>query len=126
MYRVSKDNFYKEVVDETFEWLQREMTHNDGGFFSALDADSEGVEGKFYTWTADEAKEALGNDYEEASKYFGITPEGNWEHGRNILTRDVSVSSDENITGWRRKLMAARSNRIRPGLDDKILAGGTP
>ncbi|MEJ0032603.1 MAG: hypothetical protein WDO15_20610 [Bacteroidota bacterium] len=57
------------------------MTHSDGGFFSALDADSEGVEGKFYTWTHDEAKDALGVDYEEAAIYFGVTQQGNWEHG---------------------------------------------
>jgi uncharacterized protein YyaL (SSP411 family) len=123
MYRVSKDNFYKEIVYETFGWLQREMTHAEGGFFSALDADSEGVEGKFYTWTEDEAKEALGVDYEEAAIYFGLTPDGNWEHGRNILMRDVSVTSNRTITRWKEKLMNARSKRIRPGLDDKILAG---
>jgi uncharacterized protein YyaL (SSP411 family) len=123
MYRVTKDDFYKEVVDETFEWLQREMTHGEGGFYSALDADSEGVEGKFYTWTEQEAKEALGDDYEEASEYFGMTPAGNWEHGRNILMRDVSSTLDEKVTRWKQKLMTARSKRIPPALDDKILAG---
>lgn len=123
MYRITQENFYKEVVYETFEWLSREMTHSEGGFYSALDADSEGVEGKFYTWTYDEAKDALGDDMEEAAKYFNITTTGNWEHGRNILMRDVSRDSDENVLRWKQKLMAARANRIRPGLDDKILAG---
>jgi uncharacterized protein YyaL (SSP411 family) len=123
MYRATKDDFFKDVVYETFEWLQREMTHGDGGFYSALDADSEGVEGKFYTWTEQEAKEALGGDYEEGSKYFGMTAEGNWEHGRNILMRDVSNTSGEKIAGWKQKLMSARSKRVRPGLDDKVLAG---
>jgi uncharacterized protein YyaL (SSP411 family) len=123
MFRVTKDNFYKDVVYETFEWLEREMTSTEGGFFSALDADSEGVEGKFYTWTEREAKDALGTDFEEAARYFNITPEGNWEHGRNILMRDVSHDSNDNIRRWKSKLMSARSTRIRPGLDDKILAG---
>ena len=122
-YRVTKDDFFKEVVYETFGWLQREMTHAEGGIFSALDADSEGVEGKFYTWTHDEAKEALGVDYEEAAIYFGLTPTGNWEHGRNILMRDVSVTSNTMIARWKQKLMETRGKRIRPGLDDKILAG---
>lgn len=123
MFRVTKENFYKEVVDETFDWLQREMTSSEGGFYSALDADSEGVEGKFYTWTIDEAREALGADFDEAAKYFNITAEGNWEHGMNILMRDVARDSDADIRRWKEKLMSARSKRIRPGLDDKILAG---
>jgi len=129
MYRVTRQNFYKEVVDETFDWLQREMTHSEGGFFSALDADSEGVEGKFYTWTDAEAREALGPDFEKAAEYFNITKTGNWEHGMNILMRDVSRDLSpggqdyENVSNWKRKLMEARSKRVRPGLDDKILAG---
>jgi uncharacterized protein YyaL (SSP411 family) len=123
MYRITKENFYKEVAYETFDWLQREMTDPEGSFYSALDADSEGIEGKFYTWTAQEAKDALGPDFEEASKYFNITSTGNWEHGRSILMRDVSLASNENTQRWKSKLMEARSKRIRPGLDDKILAG---
>jgi uncharacterized protein YyaL (SSP411 family) len=123
MYQVTREDFYKEVVYETFEWLTREMTHHDGGFYSALDADSEGVEGKFYTWTEVEAKDALGDDFEEAAAFFNITAAGNWEHGRNILMRNVSLTSDENSRRWKSKLMAAREKRIRPGLDDKILAG---
>lgn len=123
MYRVTRDDFYKDVVYETFEWLEREMTHPQGGFYSALDADSEGVEGKFYTWTEAEAKDALGDDFEEAAKYFNITPVGNWEHGRNILMRDVSLRNDEKSNRWKSKLMTAREKRVRPGLDDKILAG---
>lgn len=123
MHRITKENFYKEVVEETFNWLEREMTSPEGGFYSALDADSEGVEGKFYTWTFQEAKEALGTDFEEASVYFNITQEGNWEHGRNILMRDVSLDSNDKVERWKTKLMDARASRIHPGLDDKILAG---
>ncbi|HZY80681.1 MAG TPA: thioredoxin domain-containing protein, partial [Cyclobacteriaceae bacterium] len=113
----------KEVVGETFTWLEREMRHPDGGLYSALDADSEGVEGKFYTWTSAEAKEALGADFEEAAAYFNITQTGNWEHGRNILMRDVSRNNDEKTTRWKNKLMDVRAKRIRPGLDNKILTG---
>jgi uncharacterized protein YyaL (SSP411 family) len=123
MYRITREDFYKDVVYETFEWLEREMTHPEGGFYSALDADSEGVEGKFYTWTEAEAKEALGTDFEEAAKYFNITAGGNWEHGRNILMRDVSLGSNEKSQRWKNKFMDIRAKRIRPGLDDKILAG---
>ena len=123
MFRITQDDFYKDVVYETFGWLKREMTHPNGGFYSALDADSEGVEGKFYTWTADEAKDALGDEFDEASKHFNITDQGNWEHGRSILMRNVSLGSDEKVNTWKNKLMAARDHRIRPGLDDKILAG---
>jgi uncharacterized protein len=123
LYQINQDEYYKEIVRDTFQWLQREVTSPDGGFYSALDADSEGVEGKFYTWTSDEAKEALGGDFEEASQYFNITPQGNWEHGRSILMRDVSSPSNEKVKWWKDKLMIARGKRIRPGLDDKILAG---
>ncbi|HMJ67824.1 MAG TPA: thioredoxin domain-containing protein [Cyclobacteriaceae bacterium] len=123
MYRVTNDDFYKDIVYETFDWLTREMTHPEGGFYSALDADSEGVEGKFYTWTEADAKQALGDDFEEAARYFNITPEGNWEHAQNILMRDVSLNADEKSRRWKNKFMDARANRIRPGLDDKILAG---
>jgi len=116
---------FKEVVYETVAWLQREMLHKDGGFYSALDADSEGVEGKFYTWTAAEIKELAGTDYEYISQYYEISEAG-WEHGRNILRR--SPDSDENllpekIKSFNKKLLEVREHRIRPGLDDKILTG---
>lgn len=123
MYRITRDDYYRELVYQTFGWLQREMTHPDGGFYSALDADSEGVEGKFYTWTYDEAKQVLGADFEAAAGFFNILPEGNWEHGRNILFRDVSKPSSPEVKRWQALLLAARSERIRPGLDHKILAG---
>ena len=123
MYRVTRDEYYREIVYQTFGWIQREMTHSDGAFYSALDADSEGVEGKFYTWTYDEAKEVLGNSFHDAAAFFNILPEGNWEHGRNILFRDVSKPSTDEVKSWQQTLLAARGNRIRPGLDHKILAG---
>ncbi len=122
-YAITKEESFKNVVYETTEWLQREMTHPDGGFYSALDADSEGVEGKFYTWTYDELKEVIGNDIQLVEDYYQATDQGNWEHGRNILHRkDDSVPSTK-IKEIKEKLLRARAPRIRPGLDDKILTG---
>jgi len=125
-YTVTKDELFKKVVYETTGWLKNEMTHPGGGFYSALDADSEGVEGKFYTWTDVEIREALGNHADLITKYYHTTVEGNWEHGRNILKRghesELQVAP-ENLEELKKKLLAVRSKRIRPGLDDKILTG---
>ena len=124
---------YREVVMETFGWLQREMTNPEGGFFSALDADSEGVEGKFYSWTSNELDSLLGADAEIIKEYYQVTSSGNWEHGMNILFRPPDehaflVKHKMNADAWHQKLhahkqalLAARAPRIRPGLDDKIL-----
>ncbi len=132
-YSVTKNSEYKKVVYETFKWLQNEMTHREGGIYSALDADSEGVEGKFYTWTYDELNQALGENTNIISEYFHATEEGNWEHGRNILIRtdsDLGLMTDSNINQHdldiyiaegKQKLLDIRSKRIRPGLDDKII-----
>ena len=132
-YLITKNNDYKNVVYETVAWLKREMTHKDGGLYSALDADSEGVEGKFYTWTYDELIDELGDKSSVLPEYFHATEDGNWEHGRNILIRsknDARFMSDYNINKHdlnilveqgKRKLMDARAKRIRPGLDDKIV-----
>jgi uncharacterized protein YyaL (SSP411 family) len=121
-YSVTRNPLFKTIVYETVAWLQREMTHTEGGFYSALDADSEGVEGKFYTWTYDEVKNVLGDRMESFSRYFNITPEGNWEHGRNILNR---AEQDPGIapSSEKEKLMEVRNHRVWPGLDDKILTG---
>ncbi|MCI0750679.1 MAG: thioredoxin domain-containing protein, partial [Flammeovirgaceae bacterium] len=78
-YCLTKKEIFKEAVYETFAWLQREMTHPDGGFYSALDADSEGVEGKFYCWTRKELESTLGETGEIVADYFQTTPSGNWE-----------------------------------------------
>lgn len=133
-YAVSKDNDFKTIVYEMVSWLQREMTHAEGGFYSALDADSEGVEGKFYAWTYGELIEAVG-DNSVMSEYFQVTKEGNWEHGLNILLRSESnqhFMSDYNINEpdldilvaeGKKKMFAYREKKIRPMLDDKILTG---
>jgi uncharacterized protein YyaL (SSP411 family) len=127
-YSISKDDYFKQIVNETYEWLQRDMIHPDGGFYSALDADSEGVEGKFYTWEYEQLITVLGApNAKSLVEYFGATPEGNWEHGLNILINSGQAASgglttDTILTG-KQNLLNARNNRIKPGLDDKILAG---
>jgi len=120
LYSCTEDPFYEGVLRSTLHWLEREMRNSSGGFYSALDADSEGVEGKFYTWTYEEFHQVLGDETDEAASYFGVTTEGNWEHGRNIL---LETKTDARSDGWKRLLLTARSSRVRPGLDDKILAG---
>ncbi len=120
-YAITKEESFKNVVYETTEWLQREMMHPEGGFYSALDADSEGIEGKFYTWTYDELKEVLSSDVSIVQDYYQATPEGNWEHGRNILHRKNDSAPSPKLKAIKEKLLEARAPRIRPGLDDKIL-----
>ncbi len=126
-YRVSPDPLFRKVVYETASWLRREMKHPEGGFYSALDADSEGSEGKFYTWTEQELDDALGDQANEIKQYYQTTPSGNWEHGQNILYRtDAAVSSSDQegaLQAAKIELLKRRSKRIHPGLDDKIVAG---
>ncbi len=122
-YAVTQEDSFKNIVYETTEWLQREMMHPQGGFYSALDADSEGVEGKFYTWTYSELEEVLGAELKIIENYYQVTKEGNWEHGRNILHRKDDSPPSSQIINMREKLLQARTPRIRPGLDDKILTG---
>ncbi len=132
-YAVTKDEEFKTVVYETFAWLQREMTNKDGGFYSALDADSEGEEGKFYVWKQDELIPLLAENAPLLLDYYSVQPNGNWEHGNNILIRnkvdsqflqEKNISREEwNITLHKAKatLLEAREARTRPGLDDKVI-----
>jgi len=125
-YGTTKSERYRAIVYETAAWLRNEMLHADGGFYSALDADSEGVEGKFYTWTYEELQGLLGPMAERFCQYYNITTEGNWEHGRNILVFNedsAGVLSEEDLRRAHEILLQARKARVRPGLDDKILAG---
>ncbi len=122
-YAATQNPLFREIVYDTTAWLVREMSDPAGGFYSALDADSEGTEGKFYTWTYPELEEALGSDLGAAAGYFQISTEGNWEHGRNILLQLEGNTTPEAIQSARKKLLNARTKRVRPGLDDKILAG---
>ena len=132
-FRLTGNLLYKEVIEQTIEFVNRELTAPESVFYSALDADSEGEEGLFYTWTAAQFTEALGHYAELAGEYYAIDERGIWEHGRNILLRPDSddlfaqqhfLSSEElaSLTGFcRNELLKARSSRPRPALDDKML-----
>ena len=118
------DALYKEKVTETIEWLEREMMSEEGGFYSALDADSEGEEGKFYVWTKAEIEAILGEDAAGFCETFDFSEDGNWEHGNNVVhleSRDFMVGGFPLTQEIKQKLFDYRAKRVRPGLDDKIL-----
>ncbi len=131
-YKVSGNEHYKKVVFETLEFIEREMTDESGGFYSSLDADSEGEEGKYYVWTKNEIDDLLDEKAELFCDYFSVTSPGNWE-GNNILfvTQNkvdllAKYQSDEKlfdqiISESKKILFNERNRRVRPGLDDKIL-----
>jgi len=118
-WQVSGEPRFVEVCCETLDWALREMRGEEGGFFAALDADSEGVEGKFYVWTADELADALGELSDEAMSYFGVKPGGNFEHGSSVL--EARGPRPHRLPEIRETLLAARAQRVAPGLDDKRL-----
>ncbi len=133
-YQATRKPRYREVAEETLEYILRDMTSDEGGFYSSEDADSEGVEGKFYVWTKDEVIRLMGREEGEIfCRYYDITTEGNFEHGQSILNTPISpeefagrenIATDELkriISSGRKKLFRAREERVRPGLDDKIL-----
>jgi uncharacterized protein len=122
-YALTKDEQYKNIVYETVSWIVREMTDGNGGFYSALDADTEGEEGKFYTWTYEEFSALLRNDTEIAATFYGVTKNGNWEHGRSILKRASEENIPSDLKRINNNLLAERNKRVKPGLDDKILTG---
>jgi len=131
-WQISKAPIFRETIEETVGFLQREMSHPDGGFFSALDADSEGREGRFYVWTADELKEILSDDELKTLKqWYPFDEKGNWE-GFIVLNRgkmpQTSLSErlkprakDKEWERLKNKLLEAREKRERPGTDDKVL-----
>jgi uncharacterized protein len=121
-YRQTGAQFYRRAIEETLGWVAREMTHPEGGFYSALDADSEGEEGKFYVWDKREIDAILGEDAVQFNALFGVTEAGNWEE-KNILWRPGGVAGDDLREDWREKLLAVRDRRVRPGRDEKILLG---
>src|SRR5215469_4910453 len=121
-----RDPLYAQRVAETIGWLEREMVTSSGGFASSLDADSEHEEGKFYVWSAAEIDSLLGDDSAVFKDFYDVSPDGNWE-GHNILNRlDHPALADEAtetmLARCREKLFAVRIPRVRPGLDDKVLA----
>jgi uncharacterized protein YyaL (SSP411 family) len=133
-YQLTRKERYKEVITETIKFVQRELLHSQKGFYAALDADSEGEEGKFYVWDIKEVKEILGNDAAFFCEYYDITRYGNWE-GKNILhvkesleqfssRKDISINDlKELLEKGEKKLFEERSKRVRPQLDDKIILG---
>jgi uncharacterized protein YyaL (SSP411 family) len=115
---VTHEDRYRRVATETLEYLLREMRHPEGGFFSSLDADSEGVEGKFFTWTWEELARLIGVETAEA---FGATPDGNWEHTNVLWFPTGAVPEDLDLSEARGILFEEREHRIRPATDDKVL-----
>ena len=134
-YQATKNLLYKDVVYQTVDWVEREMSNGEGGFYSALDADSDGVEGKFYTWTQEELQEICGDEIPLISAYYNTTAVGNWEEGRNILFRKLPDHElakqfgltpdqlEDKVADFRLKALGKRDGRVRPGLDDKVLTG---
>ncbi len=132
-YKVFQKPLYKQVVYQTIDWLIREMRDDSGAFYSALDADSEGKEGKFYIWTEEELKEVLSKEYQWVKAFYSINNRAYWEDGYYILLRTesdkefakkMSWTIDElydNINRVNQLLLDARDGRIRPGLDNKLL-----
>ena len=134
-YQLTQEPLLRDVVYATIGFVQRELLSAEGGFYSSLDADSEGEEGKFYVWTHEELQTVLGEEAPLASAYWNCTAEGNWEHGNNILhlRADDALFAEQHkiqpellrtmVANWKQKLLTARNLRPRPGLDDKILTG---
>jgi uncharacterized protein YyaL (SSP411 family) len=124
-FRLTGDPVFEQVVEETLEFIQRELTSPRGGFYSSLDADSEGEEGKFYSWTLAEMKELLSEkELKLVKDYYQVAERGNWEEGKNILHhrhQELSSAEKTDLEAAKTVLFQAREKRIRPGLDDKIL-----
>ncbi|MBI3416819.1 MAG: thioredoxin domain-containing protein, partial [Verrucomicrobia bacterium] len=133
-YLVSGDAKFAEVARQTLRYVQRDMAHRDGGFYSAEDADSEGKEGKFYCWTRAELSALLTpEEFNVATRYFGITERGNFlDHsdpdpllGQNVLSivdPNLPTGDEALLAAAKKKMFTARSRRVRPHLDDKVLA----
>jgi uncharacterized protein YyaL (SSP411 family) len=122
-YQATGKPLYRQVVEQTLDYVLREMTGDEGGFYSSQDADSEGVEGKYYTWTLAEIVDALGeDDAGPAARYFGATEGGNFE-GVNILTRAAGAEELEaGIAHVKARLLERRAGRVAPHRDEKVLA----
>lgn len=131
-WQITKEPIFRKVVEQTLDFVKNEMLDLQGGFYSSLDADSEGVEGKFYVWTLDEIRKVIGEKDDLFETAYGIKPSGNWE-GKIILRRAMSDSDlasrfaldladvQSRLVGRHTQLLADRNNRIRPGTDDKVL-----
>jgi uncharacterized protein YyaL (SSP411 family) len=125
-FALTGDDDYLRVIRETIDWLTREMQHDSGGLYASQDADSEGVEGKYYVWLAKEIKEVLGAaDAIQFNRAYAVTERGNFEHGTTVLERVTDIGSEPEeaaLRDMREKLFAHRDKRIHPETDTKILA----
>ena len=133
-YKQTKNELYKKIVYETIDFVKRELTNPDFGFYSALDADSEGIEGKYYVWQKEELHRLLKNDFELFADYYCVNDIGYWEDENYVLIRDteesiialkhnVSISElQQKIKACNSILLDVREKRVKPGLDNKILA----
>lgn len=128
-YKATKNKLYKQTIIETLTYIEREMLSIEGGFYSAQDADSEGIEGKYYVWDYKEIKTILQEKADIFIKYYNVQPQGNWE-GVNILHRTEESTSfnnteqtfvEQTIKECSKKLFDIRNKRVKPSLDDKIL-----
>ncbi|GJM32010.1 MAG: thioredoxin [Saprospiraceae bacterium] len=133
-FKLTKNPLYEKVVTQTLDFIKRDMTSEEGGFYSSYDADSDGEEGKFYIWQATEIDSILGDEVvsDLFKEYYEVKPRGNWEESNILyirkdaekLAKDYNLSLPEfkeKINNARAKLFSAREQRIKPGLDDKIL-----
>src|SRR6516162_6474088 len=126
IWQETKSPLYRQRIEETLDWVSREMLTPDGGFASSLDADSEHEEGKFYIWTEDEIDAVLGDRAALFKRFYDVDAEGNWE-GHSILNRlkmavVADAETERELGNCRALLLRAREGRSRPGLDDKVLA----
>ncbi|WP_338226426.1 thioredoxin domain-containing protein [Algoriphagus confluentis] len=134
-YQASLDPLFLEKVKETVNWIKAEMLQEEGGFYAAQDADSEGVEGKFYTWTYVELQSLVGDEMPWFAKLYNLKPQGNWEDGVNILFQtkeyaqlaaEFGINEQELISKLnvlKHRILEVRNQRIFPGKDDKVLVG---
>lgn len=133
-YQLTGKPKFKQTILETIAWAKRELLSPEGGFYAALDADSEGVEGKYYVWSQQEIEALAGTDASLIKAYYDVLEDGNWE-GANVLRviqseeticKEFNVSLEEfkyKIDAFKEKARVERNKRVRPGLDDKIIAG---
>src|SRR5947209_13146529 len=126
-YLATGESRYRSVVEDIVGYVLRYLRHANGGFYAAEDADSEGVEGKFYCWSIDEIREVCGDDADAVIRYFGVTEQGNFVdphtgfRGNILHVVDPSAEVPPEVDRAKAKLLERRSGRVRPGLDDKIL-----
>ncbi|QBI52499.1 thioredoxin domain-containing protein [Streptomonospora litoralis] len=123
MWRTTGDPLARRIALETAEWLISDLRTDEGGFASALDADSEGEEGRYYVWTPGELRGVLGDDDASwAAELFGVTEEGTFEHGFSVLRLPADPADTDRYNRVRAALLAARADRVRPDRDDKVVA----